>query len=238
MWIRNKAELTTYDPEEIQSWELGLKSDLFDRRLRWNVAAYQSEVTGYQASVQNLETDPSSNDIVNVDDITFTGIENELTWAPVRSVRVNLSYTWQDADAPSTIPSLTGGTIGFQAPNIPEAQASAAVDWTIPLAGVDLVPHVDYAYQSDFFESPGKPDFTKPEPSSVSMLNARLALQRIPLGNNSLSIAVWGKNLSGSDDYVFTFPAPTSDFTVAATPGGAAYTVPPRTYGLDLRYEF
>ena len=238
VWIRNKARLTSYKEEELTTWEIGVKTDLFDRRLRWNLAAYRSDVNDFQSTVQNLTTDPSSADVVNLDGITLSGIESEMTWAPVPSLRAALNYAFQHVDAPSQIGNLQGATIPFEYPILPKHQVSASIDWTIPVSQFELVPHISYAYQSDFYSTSGRPTFTDFETSSLKMVNARLTLQGISFGMNKLEISLWGRNLTQEDDYLFAFAAPTSDFTVAATPGGAAYPIPPRSYGIDLRYEF
>ncbi len=45
----------TYDPEEVTSYELGLKSQLFGRMLTLNTAAFRNEFDGLQV---DLSTDP------------------------------------------------------------------------------------------------------------------------------------------------------------------------------------
>lgn len=236
--IRNRAALTVYKPEEIESWELGLKSELLDRTLRWNAAAYTMDISDYQASLQNVPGDASSTDIFSVDGISISGIENELTWAPIRALRTNLSYAYQYVDAPDEIPGPNDQIYGFRYPMTPKHAIGLGVDAYIPMGSMELVPHIDYASQSDYYSSAGTPPRTDNEASSLNTVNARLSLQNIAIGQQTLSVALWSRNLTNEDNYLFAYSAPTNDFTVADQPGGAAQVVNPRTYGVDLRYEF
>ncbi|WP_164105912.1 TonB-dependent receptor domain-containing protein, partial [Serratia marcescens] len=40
-----------YNPESVKSWEIGLKSELFDRRVRFNIDAFSSKFTDFQATI-------------------------------------------------------------------------------------------------------------------------------------------------------------------------------------------
>src|SRR3546814_7805537 len=47
------ATFRTFGPEEVESWELGLKTELFDRRVRLNLAAYTSKYKDIQITFVN-----------------------------------------------------------------------------------------------------------------------------------------------------------------------------------------
>ena len=64
-----------------------------------------------------------------------------------------------------------------------------------------------------------------------TLVDARLSLESIKVGDGVMSVALWGRNLT-DDDYP----------TFAINFGGLGLTTeeygPPRTYGLDITYEY
>ncbi|MFD1299449.1 TonB-dependent receptor [Lysobacter gummosus] len=80
------ADFTTADSETILSWEAGIKSSLFDNRLRLNV-------TGFTYTVDDIQlngNDSNGNGVLfNADKARAYGVEADLDWRPIP----NLSLT-------------------------------------------------------------------------------------------------------------------------------------------------
>jgi len=107
---------STFDPQTVDSYELGWKSDLFDRRLRLNLAAFYADYQDLQSIVIqpiNFDTDPepelTSFPIQNVGDVAVYGVELELTWVPVEGINVFAIAGWQESDFGNVSPQSPPG---------------------------------------------------------------------------------------------------------------------------------
>jgi iron complex outermembrane receptor protein len=80
------ADFTTADSETILSWEAGIKSSLFDNRLRLNATAFTYTVDDIQLN----GNDSNGNGVLfNADKARAYGVEADLDWRPIP----NLSLT-------------------------------------------------------------------------------------------------------------------------------------------------
>ncbi len=79
------ADFTTADSETILSWEAGIKSSLFDNRLRLNV-------TGFTYTVNDIQlngNDSNGNGVLfNADKARAYGLEADLDWRPIPNLSV------------------------------------------------------------------------------------------------------------------------------------------------------
>lgn len=76
-----------YLPQYIMAYEVGLKSELFDRRLRLNLAAFHYDIDDYQ--VRSAATaNPGSSLILNAATVKVDGIELEFEAAPTEHLRI------------------------------------------------------------------------------------------------------------------------------------------------------
>lgn len=89
-----------YAAEELKSIELGLKSQLFDRRVTLNLAAFRNTLIN---GVLNNQSDPANNpgltdSFNNPSHLITKGIEVELSARPVRNLTLSANYTFLDVD--------------------------------------------------------------------------------------------------------------------------------------------
>lgn len=83
-----------YDPETLWSYEVGLKTQLLDNRLRLNVAAYHEEIQNLQVFVQSS----TESGINNVNGTTpVNGLETEIDYNPLDNLHLNAAITLTDA---------------------------------------------------------------------------------------------------------------------------------------------
>ena len=84
-----------FDPEEIEAFEIGLKSMWMDGRLKANVSAYQNDYTDLQVeTIQNAQVL-----IDNAAKADIQGAELELTWLPgIDGLQLNFSYALIDGE--------------------------------------------------------------------------------------------------------------------------------------------
>ena len=109
---------SAYDPEDITMYEVGLKSELFDRRLRFNIAAYKGDYKNVYynitANYNTFATDPKTGQLVVVAGSTrtiedtynmkgvgkVTGVETEFELALFEGLTISGSYTYSDIKMP------------------------------------------------------------------------------------------------------------------------------------------
>ncbi len=91
------AELLPFNAEKAWSYEVGVKSELFDRRLRVNLAAYLLDVNGLQTPSGFVRTNGSIGFVTrNFADYQNKGIELEINAMPARGLNLFASFGYQD----------------------------------------------------------------------------------------------------------------------------------------------
>ncbi|KPF90751.1 TonB-dependent receptor [Novosphingobium sp. AAP83] len=120
----------TFDEEIAETWEVGFKSTLFDRRLQLNVAAFS---TNYQ-NIQLNQQDGPSPVIDNAGTARIKGFEVEAVIAPVRGLTINTAIGYLDAQFTELLPSVqrTSGPIpGFRAGASVGSQLPKTANWSV-----------------------------------------------------------------------------------------------------------
>lgn len=236
--------LEGYDDEEVDAYEIGVKSLLMDGQLQLNAAAFYNDIEDFQLSV--FEGAAAASLVANVPEFETKGFEVEAVALVTENLRFNLSYGYLDADYekfPSDFTLFDKNEAGV--PYAPENTFSLGMDWNLARTNYgtwDL--HADYSYTDDYVP------YIDPDQVASSMIddrflvNARLALSDIPLGDNgSLLIALWGQNLTDEDYRINTIPFGGVDQRVDPNGGSGvgwttSYFGAPRTYGVELSYSF
>jgi len=209
-----------FDPEEVKSYEIGLKTDLFNRTVRFNIAGYIMDRTDSQVDLSTIQPTATGNfnNLVTINAPGTTkirGIETDLTWRPTDRLTLNASYTYTYTDIPLidvtyTERTSTGAPTGnvtvvpqkFYIVYTPRNAASGAVDYKLPIggAGAELRFHLDAAYSqaTQSFDS-----FSDKADSSF-IVNGRLSLARLSMGDTGaeLQISLWSRNLF-NEQYLF-----------------------------------
>ena len=236
--------MTAFGSERLLQYELGFKSQWFDKRLRVNADGYYSDYGDLQESLPRIERGQGSTSITaNVESAEVWGSELEVTALPVRGVEVDVTYgltlgSYKKWDEPSLD---TNGNIVFT--NIanqrvfafqPEHSASLSLSYTAPPTTTGtLSGNVDLSWFDRQFFNPNSttPAAWAMRAPSYYIVNGRVQFAQIPLAKGSLDIAVFGRNLFNRSYRVWgvDFIA----FGYAANIFG-----PPRTFGLQLTYNF
>ncbi len=98
------SEATEYSPETADTFELGVKSTLMDRRLRINGAIFQTNYQDFQARVSGLDTDPITNlpvavlSVINAGELKITGAELEVVARPTAALTLDAQLGLLDAN--------------------------------------------------------------------------------------------------------------------------------------------
>ncbi len=235
--------------EDVKSWELGMKGDFLDNRLRANFAVFDATYENPQSLQAGSNVGYPEISVLVVEfggDIEARGAELEISALPAEGLTLNVSVGYTDveyADVSEVLRASNGGNIYPNSDYLP----TLVPDWTSNLsASYDTAPLFDTSYLSASFtgiwhskirldSNPGRaaalPQFGELEYSPDSwILNARIALRDIRVGSFTGELALWGKNLSDNDYAV-------SALNFGSFALSAAF-LEPRSYGMDFRLSY
>ncbi len=240
----------------MKSYEIGLKSDFWDHRARFNLAGYIMDRKNSQVDISSIQSFNGSNfnNLVTINAAGTTkirGIEADLTVNPLEGLTLNASYAYTYTKIPLVPVSYTAAGLTttvnqqFYIVFTPRNAASGAIDYALPLGQGDttLKFHFDgnYAQATQAFDQFG----TKADASLI--FNGRISLADIGIGDRKLTLGLWGRNLF-NEQYVFrrdpsnSLPAaPTTSVTTGNINnilGDYGNFNAPRTYGLDASIRF
>jgi outer membrane receptor protein involved in Fe transport len=113
--VTGSAANLPFDPEHVNAYEAGLKSEWLGHRLRVNVDAFRSDYTDLQVAT-NLPAGPAILSLVrNAASSRTQGVELELDWAPAAAWRLSAHATYDEsrylgypAVAPTQLQQLEG----------------------------------------------------------------------------------------------------------------------------------
>jgi len=224
-----------YEEEESINYELGLKSYLFDRRVKLNASFFYTEVDDFQ----NLSFDgvAAAFYVDNAGKQTTIGIDIDSSvivndWLTLSAAFEILDTEYEDfVNGPcylnrADVNPATGtcDVSGEDLPWAPDLSANIAGDFTYPLGNQNLYARVEYIYAGDHIAAD---DLDPKADQSYDLINARVGVR----GEN-WDVALWGKNLT---DEVYTM----QQVGIPLFAGSyMTWLNPPRTWGVTLRYDF
>ncbi|MGI4880740.1 MAG: TonB-dependent receptor, partial [Janthinobacterium lividum] len=156
-------QILGFGPEKVRSYELGLKTDLFDHKLRVNGDIYYAELTGYQGT-PNVCVDANGNALVgapgtpglcgqtvNLGDATLKGYELEVTAHPLPGVTLEANSSYGDFKFKTPSINTNEFQKGDTRPGIGKFKYSfgAQYDQTIGEIGT-LTPRMDFVHTPGF----------------------------------------------------------------------------------------
>jgi iron complex outermembrane receptor protein len=171
-----------FQPESVDSFEVGLKSFWFDRRLMLNLTGFYYDYDDLQ--VFNLERARGGvpvQQLINANDAEVFGVELDLHSRPLDglidldALDVRFNFGWlesrykdfvdtfqKNVGRPSRLVELLIDYSGNRLVGSPNFSWSGAVEWELPLFQPDsarfgvLIPHYDFAYKDDVFFDPSE----------------------------------------------------------------------------------
>ena len=217
-------QLQPFDEETLYAYEVGVKSELLDRRVRLNAAAFYYDYQDLQVFIYDTSSGVPVQIKLNAGSARIYGLEAELTVRPTAQFEAFLSASTLNSEYQDFSDGLGNDFSGNQLINAPEFSMSAGLTWTQPIgAAGSLQATASGSYQSKIYFTPANDNAYSQ--SSVTMLNARLAWT--PPGG-ALEVALWGKNLT--DERWVNFMAP------IITMDQLNYN-DPETYGVEFSYH-
>lgn len=248
----------TFGPEKVTSYEAGIKSDLFDRRLRINLDGFIAQYKDLQLDISADAQDASLSDTFNVGRATVKGLEADVTAVPVRGLTLQASYAYTTSKiravrAPAgsifdpavnpASPVRVGDDITgyFVLPFTPKNSVRLSGDWTFAsIAGGDLSAHVDYTWKDKVYTTAGDGPSVPagrdaPVNKSYALVDARLTYTIRRGAGHDISLSLWGKNIFDKRYPGFVIG---SGSILAGYQNQAISYGDPATYGVDLGFSF
>jgi iron complex outermembrane receptor protein len=226
-----EANIGPYDTEEVISYEIGLKSDLWDKRVRLNAAAFYSDYTDVQSALRRPGGNPTGTESIteNLGDTEIRGVELEGVWLVSErlTLTTNLAYLdaeWKEFDADLNNDGIVTDNSDLNQAGAPKWSAFAAADYEQPLAGGYLTFHLDARY-TDRYNTWGRDNADVYYRDEVTLLNGFIEYSP---ADERYRISVYGRNLTDetikSGTVAVLFPL--------------TYYQPPREFGVEAQWNF
>ncbi|MDB9998971.1 TonB-dependent receptor [Porticoccaceae bacterium] len=226
------TKFSTYSPEEVETIEIGLKSEFWHQRLRINAAIFATDYVDMQIDVSDPDNIALAETINGSQKVEVDGAEIAINIAAAPGLAIGLSYTYLDGHMPAQPnPLANGEPTQFQLAQTPKHAGALSLDYDFaPWSFGALSLHLN-ATSTDHYAYTSVGGFRL---DSYSLINGRIVLENIDLGANygALKLALWSKNITDEEYIVFAFPLGNPPIAISQVYGT------PRTVGLDLTYEF
>ena len=187
-----------FAPERVQSYETGLKSEWFDRRLRVNAAVFATRYRDQQINFLIPGT-VSDSKTLNAGRARIRGFETEVNWLATRDLLLAGNYSFLDAKTQEVL-DINGNNVADRYPFVsaPRHSFNTSADVTLLRRGWGrLRGYLNFSYISSRAGSASLRDFREgARIPAYGVLGGQLGAASIKLGGkNLLDVTLWGKNL-------------------------------------------
>lgn len=231
-----------FDPEEVDNYEIGIKSEFFDNTVRVNASVYHFIYKDKQDIVQTDTGGTVPVFTTTTGDAEGTGFESEFLWLPMDNLQLAMNYGYLDAqwtgrETPGFYNGCGAarieGDLDGESLDGPKQRVAlmADYDWQLGDYGTVLL-HADYSWTSKKERNPAADDFCdnyESKDDDFELVNARIAWQDT---TQAWQVAVWAENLLDTD-YVVTYNGITSDLNSPYVRRNF-----PRMYGMEVIYKW
>ena len=226
------AALAAYSSDSLWDYELGIKSTLA-RGVYLNLTGYRIDWQNIQVSGRTSGTGSVFGLISNAGAARIWGSEAELSATLIKGLTLSANVGYTDArlsaDQTSTV-VVAAGKKDDRLAYVPQYTAGAALEYLRPIAGpINAFFHVDTSFVGGSYSSISPTDVYRRNLPAYQVGNLRVGLQK--------NADQWGAYfyVNNLADSVAIVSESTSSNTLGQT---LVYSLPPRTFGLNLTYKF
>ncbi len=249
----------TVKPESVNHYEAGLKIQFLDRRATFNISIFRTDITDYQANVNNGQFGVLRGYLANAGAVRSQGAEFDFSIRPSARFNAYLNGAYTDAtyrrfvDAPCP-PELSGGTTAASgqtpsAPGTPGGISPANCDisgqrlpgiseWSFSFGAEANAPATILGKDGEIYagyDGSYRSDFSSnPSPSAYTWVDG-YSLHNFRLGfraDDGFGLYAWVRNAFDAEYFDQLFVGPGNTGLIAGLPGD------PRTYGFTVKAEF
>jgi iron complex outermembrane receptor protein len=221
-------------PEDVTTLEIGLKSQILDRRLTFNAAAYATTIEDFQANVVDAGPGALRGYLANIAEVGVRGVEFDLALAPVGglSAYATLAYTDGEyvsfANGPCPLERVSASTTscdlsGLPLPGVSEWAGAIGGEYRRAVSSGEVYAGADYAFRSEFYSDASDSRYALID--GYGLLNLRAGFK----SDGPWEAFVWARNALDEDYLQFVSVQAGNSGLVVGTPGD------PRTVGVTLR---
>jgi iron complex outermembrane receptor protein len=213
----------SYGPETLTNHEIGVRTDLFARRLRLNATVFSGDYDDIQVAEEVQQT-PGFVLTRNAGEARIEGVEIEGALSPNRQLALNFSASWLDA-AYTSIGNAKNLRIDSPLAYAPRFAYSvgAQYEWNLP-GGAALTARADYVWQDDVYSAPDIN--TRTFQPAYGVANARVAFAD---ASGHWEVSLMGTNVLNQFYRLTGFFLPADQIEIG-TPAR------PREWSLSVRY--
>ncbi len=227
--VTNSADIGPYNPEFVNSFELGLKSNWLENHLQINLAGFLNKWSDMQVNqVLYRGTPPqASSTILNAAKATTEGVEFEGTWIPVDGLTLTGTVGYLHAVYDQFTSGTGPGSVDFSGRDLvysPNWNASIGAEYAFRVFEGEMDALMQFVYDGarwgNYTQAPSE------RLNSYGLLNANLSWSP---PSRKWTIALWGRNLADKKYLSLALDAPPL-FTEGLL--GA-----PRQVGVDFKFN-
>lgn len=225
-----------WDPETTFNYEIGIKSEWLDNRLRFNAALFHQIYEDFQ--INQVLAGSASVLLTNAAKVKSQGVEADFAWIATSNLTLsgNMAYLetkYEDyKNAPCALPTSPGCANGAQnlsgktLDNAPKLTYSVAAEYRSAIniqSYAEWFGRLDVSFKDSFYLHDTRAAETRQ--NRYHLLNARIGLE----SPENWRLTLWGKNLANEN---YLVEAEFSELGLQKIPGL------PRTYGVTLDWYF
>lgn len=144
-----------FGPEDVTSYELGLKSEFFDRRVRLNGAVFYNEYGDIQLGLGIPETpSPADTNVFNAGVARVRGVELDMTALLSEGLTAKIAYGYTDAEFTKIVdPRSSGDASGTRLfTGAPQHSYTVSLDYEFePFSFGVLAANINYIWQDEVY---------------------------------------------------------------------------------------
>jgi len=245
-------------PESVNSFEVGLKTQFWDRKATFNVAAFRTDIKNYQATVTNGQLGVLRGYLANAGKVRSQGIETDFSIRPSERFNAYVNGAYTDAkyvrfvDAPCP-PELAGGTTvgagqtpgaagvpgslspancnisGQRLPGVSKYSVSYGAEVNAPIELLDKEGQIYFGVDGQY-----RSNFqSNPSPSRYTLVNGyNITNFRAGFRTESFDVFGWVRNAFDTNYFELLQTAPSNTGLIAGQTGD------PRTFGATIKATF
>jgi iron complex outermembrane receptor protein len=188
-------------PEVATNYELGLRGEAFEHRLRYALNAFYTDVSDYQATFITLVNGQPAQMLTNVGKVRSRGFEAEVNASPIEGLVVNATGSYNDASYAS-YPNgpCPAGTVGAASCDLTGKPVAGAPRWIANASAnyehevgsnVTAYGAAEYSFRSHYYGYLDDSPFSRT--GGYGLLNLRAGVRQ---ADGRWDLSVWGRNVT------------------------------------------